>query len=127
MSRCQWQSKRGPGAGAFRTQTRLKLQGRQRYQLRASYLELYDEQITDLLAPASAAQLTIREDVCSESAKVYVEGLTEVELLNGEIHTWMLFHGCDAILNPCPSLVDQHLNCMLFGLLRPAEVALLCP
>ena len=60
------------------------LQGRQKYQLKASYLELYDEQITDLLAARSAAQLTVREDVCKDSARVYVDGLTEVELLNGE-------------------------------------------
>ena len=60
------------------------LQGRQKYQLKASYLELYDEQITDLLAASSAAQLTVREDVCKDSARVYVDGLTEVELLNGE-------------------------------------------
>ena len=60
------------------------LQGRQKYQLKASYLELYDEQITDLLAAKSLGQLTVREDVCRESARVYVDGLTEVELLNGE-------------------------------------------
>ena len=62
------------------------MQGKQTYQLRASYLELYDEQITDLLAVGNTGQLTIREDVCNETARVYVEGLTEVELLNGE-HT----------------------------------------
>jgi hypothetical protein len=60
------------------------MQGNQTYQLRASYLELYDEQITDLLAVEKTGLLTIREDVCNESARVYVEGLTEVELLNGE-------------------------------------------
>ncbi len=60
------------------------LQGTQKYQLKASYLELYDEQIADLLAARSAAQLTVREDVCKDSARVYVDGLTEVELLNGE-------------------------------------------
>ena len=60
------------------------MQGQQKYQLRASYLELYDEQITDLLAVGDTGQLTIREDVCNETARVYVEGLTEVELLNGE-------------------------------------------
>lgn len=60
------------------------VQGRQKYQLKASYLELYDEQLTDLLATSgSAGQLVIREDVCSQSERVYVEGLTEVELLNG--------------------------------------------
>ncbi|CAL5224275.1 g6937 [Coccomyxa viridis] len=58
------------------------LQGTQKYQLKASYLELYDEQIADLLAARSAAQLTVREDVCKDSARVYVDGLTEVELLN---------------------------------------------
>ena len=60
------------------------LQGKQTYQLRASYLELYDEQIIDLLAAKSSGQLTVREDVYKESAQVYVEGLTEMELLNGE-------------------------------------------
>ena len=92
------------------------MQGRQKYQLRASYLELYDEQITDLLAPASAGQLTIREDVCSESAKVYVEGLTEVEVLNGDNHTQVLFF---LQCNPhfLPLLWGQHLDCTLFGLL----------
>ena len=62
------------------------LQEGQKYQLKASYLELYDEQITDLLAAKNSGQLTVREDVCKESARVYVDGLTEVELLNGE-HT----------------------------------------
>ncbi len=69
------------------------LQGRQKYQLKASYLELYDEQITDLLAARSAAQLTVREDVCKDSARVYVDGLTEVELLNGE-RTQLALPGC---------------------------------
>ena len=69
------------------------LQGRQKYQLKASYLELYDEQITDLLAARSAAQLTVREDVCKDSARVYVDGLTEVELLNGK-RTQLALPGC---------------------------------
>jgi hypothetical protein len=70
------------------------MQGKQTYQLRASYLELYDEQITDLLAVGNTGQLTIREDVCNETARVYVEGLTEVELLNGEhtLHLKLLRH-----------------------------------
>ena len=62
----------------------LALQGRQKHQLKASYLELYEEQIMDLLAPKGSGQLTVREDVCKESARVYVDGLTEVQLLNGE-------------------------------------------
>ena len=61
------------------------LQGKQKYQLRASYLELYDERIIDLLAAKRSGQLTVREDVYKETAQVYVEGLTEMELLNGEL------------------------------------------
>ena len=72
------------------------MQGKQKYQLRASYLELYDEEITDLLAVGNTGQLTIREDVCNETARVYVEGLTEVELLNGEytLHLKALIWHC---------------------------------
>ena len=59
---------------------------------------------TPLQAPVSAGPLTIREDVCSESAKVYVEGLTEVELLNGNI-----LH-IDAGPLPCdPQLLPSHM------------------
>ncbi|EIE19392.1 kinesin-domain-containing protein [Coccomyxa subellipsoidea C-169] len=50
-----------------------------KFTVRASYLELYKEVITDLLGPADGASLQLREDVCNG---VYVEGLTEREILN---------------------------------------------
>lgn len=34
------------------------MQGRQKYQLRTLYLKLYNEQITDVLAPASTLKKT---------------------------------------------------------------------
>lgn len=48
--------------------------------MKASYLELYKERITDLLGPADGPELQLREDV---RTGVYVEGLTEREILNG--------------------------------------------
>ncbi|KAK9915231.1 hypothetical protein WJX75_006495 [Coccomyxa subellipsoidea] len=50
-----------------------------KFTVKASYLELYKEVITDLLGPADGASLQLREDLCNG---VYVEGLTEQEILN---------------------------------------------
>lgn len=55
-------------------------QGKIKFTVTASYLELYKEEITDLLGPADAPTLQLREDVHSG---VYVEGLTERQILNG--------------------------------------------
>lgn len=51
-----------------------------RYSCRCSMLEIYNETITDLLNPA-ATNLQIRED---QFKGCYVEGLSEVQVLNGE-------------------------------------------
>ena len=48
--------------------------------MRASYLELYKEQIFDLLGSADSPQLQLREE---PKRGVYVDGLTEVAVLNG--------------------------------------------
>lgn len=53
-----------------------------KFTVKASYLELYKEVITDLLGPADGASLQLREDLCNG---VYVEGLTEQEILNGAL------------------------------------------
>ena len=60
----------------------LLLQGRDvlRYNCRCSCLEIYNETITDLLNP-SATNLQLRED---PSRGIYVDGLAEKEVLNGE-------------------------------------------
>ena len=59
------------------------MQGRERlrYSLRCSFLEIYNESITDLLHPASS-NLQIREDT---RRGCYVEGLSEEIVLNGKI------------------------------------------
>ncbi|CAL8468383.1 g7923 [Coccomyxa elongata] len=54
-------------------------EGKVKFTVKISYLELYKEEITDLLGPADAPRLQLREDVHSG---VYVEGLTEREILN---------------------------------------------
>ncbi len=58
------------------------LQGRDqlRYNCRCSCLEIYNETITDLLNPG-ASNLQLRDD---QSRGVYVEGLSEREVVNGE-------------------------------------------
>lgn len=60
----------------------LRAQGRERlrYSLKCSFLEIYNETITDLLNPA-AYNLQIREDI---RRGCYVEGLSEEIVLNGE-------------------------------------------
>lgn len=55
-------------------------QGQVKFTVKASYLELYKEEITDLLGPTDAPRLQLREDVHSG---VYVEGLSERQILNG--------------------------------------------
>ena len=52
-----------------------------RYSCRCSFLEIYNETITDLLNP-SASNLGIRED---QRGLVFVEGLSEAPVLNGEL------------------------------------------
>lgn len=49
-----------------------------KYKCRCSFLEIYNEQISDLLEPAST-NLPMREDM---NKGVYVEGLLEVEVQN---------------------------------------------
>ncbi|XP_024367331.1 kinesin-like protein KIN-12F isoform X4 [Physcomitrium patens] len=49
-----------------------------KFKCRCSFLEIYNEQITDLLEPSSS-NLQVREDA---TKGVYVEGLTEVEVQN---------------------------------------------
>ena len=58
------------------------IQGRDklRYNCRCSCLEIYNESITDLLNP-SATNLQLRED---PARGIYVDGLSEKEVLNGE-------------------------------------------
>lgn len=57
------------------------VQGREalKFNLRVSYLEIYNEAITDLLNPV-ASNLKIREDI---KRGCYVEGLSEDIVLNG--------------------------------------------
>jgi hypothetical protein len=61
----------------------IPVQGRDglKYTVRASYLELYNEQIFDLLGSTTGAQLQLREE---PKRGVHVEGLTEVVVLNGD-------------------------------------------
>ncbi|KAG0628802.1 hypothetical protein M758_1G054100 [Ceratodon purpureus] len=60
-----------------------------RYQCRCSFLEIYNEQITDLLEP-SQKNLMIREDT---KTGVYVEGLSEEYVSNLEDVTRLLIRG----------------------------------
>lgn len=69
-----------------------------KFTVKASYLELYKEVITDLLGPADGASLQLREDLCNG---VYVEGLTEQEILNGAL-PW-----AEQSLLGAPSLVES--------------------
>ena len=58
------------------------MQGREhlRVSLRCSFMEIYNEMITDLLNP-STGNLNAREDI---SRGCYVENLTEQVVLNGK-------------------------------------------
>ena len=51
-----------------------------KFSCRCTYLEIYNESITDLLNPA-ASNLQIREN----TSKIYVEGLSEHAVLNGVV------------------------------------------
>jgi kinesin family protein 15 len=55
-------------------------QGKLRYKCRCSFLEIYNEQISDLLEPSST-NLQMREDA---KKGVFVEGLLEVEVQSVE-------------------------------------------
>ena len=50
-----------------------------RYSVRCSFLEIYNETITDLLYPSSK-NLQMREDM---KTGCYVQGLSEQDVLNG--------------------------------------------
>lgn len=52
-----------------------------RYSVRCSFLEIYNEEVTDLLRP-TASGLQIRDGDLKRG--VYVQGLSETEVLNGE-------------------------------------------
>lgn len=51
------------------------------YIIRCSFLEIYNEQIIDLLNPKNNSNLQIREDI---KKGVYVEGITEETIFKGE-------------------------------------------
>lgn len=53
-----------------------------RYSVKCSFLEIYNEEVTDLLEPGSNG-LQIRDGDAKRG--VYVQGLSETEVLNGEV------------------------------------------
>jgi hypothetical protein len=63
----------------------LVMQGRDqvRYSVKCSFLEIYNETITDLLKPSSG-NLNLREDM---KRGCYVDNLTEQVVLNGMLTT----------------------------------------
>ena len=65
----------------------LVVQGRDqvRYSVKCSFLEIYNETITDLLKPSSG-NLNLREDM---KRGCYVDNLTEQIVLNGMLSTTM--------------------------------------
>lgn len=79
-----WDENRGLTQRVFehlfaRIQERQADGGEAKYNLRCSFLEIYNENITDLLNPA-ATSLAVREDL---RRGVYVEGLQESEVTCG--------------------------------------------
>jgi hypothetical protein len=53
-----------------------------RYSVKCSFLEIYNEEITDLLTPGAAAGLQIRDGDLKKG--LYVQGLTETEVVNAD-------------------------------------------
>ncbi|KAL7593130.1 hypothetical protein Lser_V15G34581 [Lactuca serriola] len=73
----RWKSKDGPcGMMAITEEEESRMDERLTYNCKCSFLEIYNEQITDLLDPSST-NLQLREDV---KKGVYVENLTECEV-----------------------------------------------
>ena len=68
------------------------LQGRDQvqYSVKCSFLEIYNETITDLLKPGSG-NLNLREDM---KRGCYVDNLTEQIVLNGECDVTQAFCWC---------------------------------
>ena len=67
----------------------LVMQGRDqvRYSVKCSFLEIYNETITDLLKPSSG-NLNLREDM---KRGCYVDNLTEQIVLNGMLTTIFVY------------------------------------
>ena len=67
---------------------RLNHSGIKRYSVKASYFEIYNEQIIDLLSLNSQSHLTIREDV---NKGIFIENCTE-SYVNTFDQTLQLIH-----------------------------------